>query len=49
LVGVAVVAGVVAGDGGSVAARTFHAATSETKTKEAVNSQRRGTDFNIVR
>jgi hypothetical protein len=41
-------AGVLAGAGGSVAARTVHDATRDAVTKEAVNSQRRGADFNIV-
>jgi hypothetical protein len=41
-------AGALVGAGGSVAARTVNAATRETVTKEAVNSQRRGADFNIV-
>jgi hypothetical protein len=40
--------GLLAGGAGSVAARTVQAAVRATVMKEAVNSQRRGANFNIV-
>ena len=40
--------GVLAGGAGSVAARAVKAAARDMVTKKAVNSQRRGAEFNIV-